>query len=296
MTTETDAARFWAKVDKTKTCWLWTAYKNAKGYGRFQFQRRSVAAHRWSYELHFGPVPNGLVLDHLCRTRHCVNPDHLEPVTSRENTLRGNTVAARHATKTHCDSGHEYTPENTRISTAGRRYCRACVRIQSRAKRARKRGNSNSVPTDPYERFWSKVNKTAGCWLWEAGRARNGYGRFATNGRMVLAHRFAYEIQRNQIPTGLQLRHSCGERLCVNPDHLELVTVRENLLRSDTTTARNVAKTHCPKGHAYTPENTYVAPPNAHNPNGFRRCRTCKRQSSQAHERRVQAARMGGAS
>ncbi|MFF4489471.1 HNH endonuclease signature motif containing protein [Streptomyces sp. NPDC001544] len=133
--------RFWSKVEKTATCWLWTAYKNANGYGRFNSggrHGRIVFAHRWAYEQRFGAIPEGLALDHLCRVRHCVNPEHLEPVTSRTNTMRGETIAARHATKTHCDNGHEYTPENTRISTGGRRCCRACVREFNRARRARK--------------------------------------------------------------------------------------------------------------------------------------------------------------
>lgn len=295
--------RFWTKVNKSGPtpanaphlgpCWLWTAHKSDKGYGRFRIGRPYVAAHRWAYERSIGPVPDGLVLDHLCRVRHCVRPSHLEPVTSRENTMRGETIAARHATKTHCDNGHEYTPENTRISTGGRRFCRACVRAQSRAKRARKKSGSNSALANPRERFWSKVSKTDGCWLWEASRTRAGYGRFATNGRTVSAHRFAYELQRGQIPDGLQLSHLCGIRHCVNPDHLEPVTTREVLVRGNTPAARNAAKTHCPKGHAYTAENTYIAPPNASNPNGFRGCRTCKRESRRAHEARGRAGQTG---
>lgn len=83
-------ARFWAKVDKTETCWLWTAaIRRRSGYGVFSHQARTMLAHRFAYELLVGPIPDGLVIDHLCRVRHCVNPDHLEPVTQRENLRRG---------------------------------------------------------------------------------------------------------------------------------------------------------------------------------------------------------------
>jgi len=78
-----------------------------------------------------------LEIDHLCRVRCCVNPDHLEAVTHRENILRGNTFAAVNAAKTHCPKGHEYTPENTRIHTGGRRQCIACSRAYDRARYAK---------------------------------------------------------------------------------------------------------------------------------------------------------------
>jgi len=129
--------RFWEKVDKTSSCWNWTAYKNKDGYGRFGVKSSSpIAAHRFSYELHKGKIPKGLTIDHLCRNRKCVNPDHLEIVTQRENTLRGNGVGVINARKTHCKRGHEYTPENTLIrNDNGGRRCRIC--IQEKIKQAR---------------------------------------------------------------------------------------------------------------------------------------------------------------
>lgn len=130
--------RFWVKVTKTDTCWLWTARKIYSGYGQFQIQGRKIYAHRFSYELQVGPVPHGLVLDHLCRVRHCVNPAHLEPVTQGVNLIRGDTITARNAAKTMCDHGHEYTPANTCVRRDGRRYCRACDRERQRARYARK--------------------------------------------------------------------------------------------------------------------------------------------------------------
>src|SRR5438105_2573404 len=119
--------RFWAKVEKTDTCWLWTASTANGGYGAFVLNDVIVRAHRFAYELLVGPIPEGLQLDHLCRVRHCVNPAHLEPVTQQENIRRG-----ERATATHCPNGHEYTPENTQIRTGahrpGTRVCLTCKR------------------------------------------------------------------------------------------------------------------------------------------------------------------------
>ena len=83
--------RFLMKVEKTPTCWLWTAAKQQGGYGMFGAKntKKVVAAHRWSYEHFVGPIPKGMQIDHLCRVRHCVNPAHLEPVTPKENLRRG---------------------------------------------------------------------------------------------------------------------------------------------------------------------------------------------------------------
>lgn len=120
-----DEMRFWSKVDKTGGCWEWTAVTDGRGYGKFWFDGRMVRAHRWSYEHVVGPIPERLQLDHLCRNRGCVNPEHLEPVTNHENTLRG---VSHQAAKTHCPQGHLYDTENTYVDTHGGRNCRACRR------------------------------------------------------------------------------------------------------------------------------------------------------------------------
>lgn len=121
--------RFWSKVEKSpEGCWQWTASTvPGTGYATFYVsaQEPRVNTHRWAYERFVGIVPPGLHLDHLCRNRSCVNPEHLEPVTPQVNTLRGISFAAENAAKTACPQGHPYDEENT-YRRAGRRYCLAC--------------------------------------------------------------------------------------------------------------------------------------------------------------------------
>jgi len=131
--------RFWEKVQVGPHCWLWLAGRDGNGYGKFSPEgRRLVGAHRFSYELLVGPIPDGLHIDHLCRVPLCVNPAHMEPVTCQVNVLRGIAPTARNARKTHCDHGHEFTPENTRRGESGRRICRECERRRKREFLARK--------------------------------------------------------------------------------------------------------------------------------------------------------------
>lgn len=140
--------RFMEKVDLSDDgCWLWTAAvtRTEAPYGVFWLDRKQVPAHRVSYEIHVGPIPEGLHLDHLCRNPRCVNPDHLEPVTNAENILRGIGPPAVNAVKTHCDHGHQFTPENTYEYTRNgrtRRSCRACRRENQRRYLERRRSRS----------------------------------------------------------------------------------------------------------------------------------------------------------
>jgi hypothetical protein len=116
-------------------CWLWTARRHRDGYAQIQLDGRTQLAHRVAYRVFVGPIPDGLTLDHLCRVRHCVNPAHLEPVTGRINTLRGNGPSALNAIKKQCSRDHDFTDENTYVDKLGRRDCRTC----HRAKDARRR-------------------------------------------------------------------------------------------------------------------------------------------------------------
>lgn len=107
-------------------CVLWVGAIQSNGYGHFRIDKSFVKAHRFAYETFRGPIPSGLCIDHLCRVRRCVNPNHLEAVTHKVNTLRGDTVTAKNAQKTRCNYGHEYTAENTIVRSDGGRRCRAC--------------------------------------------------------------------------------------------------------------------------------------------------------------------------
>ena len=118
------------------------------GYGQFRLSdgkldkwsnRPQVYAHRYAYEFCVGPIPEGLTIDHLCRVRACVRPDHLEPVTMRINTLRGVSIVAQHARKTQCPQEHPYDSENTYIDPLNKRHCRICMRWRERERKLRLR-------------------------------------------------------------------------------------------------------------------------------------------------------------
>lgn len=131
--------RFWSKtVQAEDGCWLWNRETDHDGYGRFRLGGVKSMAHRVAYEALVGAVPMGLQLDHLCRARNCVRPDHLEPVTNRVNALRGEGPTAVNAAKTHCPQGHPYDDENTHLRPCGRRRCRACERERNARYRAQK--------------------------------------------------------------------------------------------------------------------------------------------------------------
>lgn len=107
-------------------CWMWDGAFAGSGYGQDFYKGKKWRAHRSTYERLVGPIPAGMDLDHLCRNRRCVNPDHLEPVTRRENLLRGETRTARNAAVTHCPQGHPYTEANTYVRASGARVCKKC--------------------------------------------------------------------------------------------------------------------------------------------------------------------------
>lgn len=115
-------------------CWQWIGNKTGLGYGYIKCDGRRRLAHRVAYELHRGPIPDGLVLDHLCRHSWCVNPYHLEAVTQGENTRRGVGISVRNARKTHCPQGHPYSGNNVRYHANGDRICRTCDLARKHAK------------------------------------------------------------------------------------------------------------------------------------------------------------------
>jgi hypothetical protein len=117
-----------AVIDWSTGCHVWSKPLNTYGYGAIWVDGANRMAHRVAYELSEGPIPEGLVIDHLCRNRACVNPAHMEPVTNHENVMRGEGEAAKNKAKTHCPQGHEYSEDNTYRAARGDRQCKTCRR------------------------------------------------------------------------------------------------------------------------------------------------------------------------
>jgi hypothetical protein len=128
--------RFWEKVDQRgpDECWPWLGWRTPKGYGMFRPHLHSTTstATRFAYEQRVGPIPVGMHLDHLCRNPPCCNPSHLEPVTPRENMMRGNSILAINARKTECMRGHPFDEVNTYRTRLGR-GCWTCKRLRGAA-------------------------------------------------------------------------------------------------------------------------------------------------------------------
>lgn len=137
----TPAERFWRYVEKSDGCWLWIGRLNHAGYGSFGGSRsNTVRAHRFSYEITYGVIPDGLTIDHLCRNRACVRPDHLEAVTHLENVRRSGP-----ATREVCPKGHRMSKDNIRRRSTGGRTCRECALAAQRAYRKRLRARGEPV-------------------------------------------------------------------------------------------------------------------------------------------------------
>jgi hypothetical protein len=135
-----DPARFWARVEETETCWLWRGTVRADGYGKLWVRAHNVFAHRVAYELIYGPIPEGLQIDHLCRVRACVRPSHLEAVTAAENTRRvipyrkspDRGSYPRTEPRLSCSKGHLLTEDNVITKKRGQRQCRVCSNAAKR--------------------------------------------------------------------------------------------------------------------------------------------------------------------
>lgn len=131
---------------KDNGCWDWTASKT-KGYGQLVRNRRHQLAHRAIYELFNPKIPAGNVLHHKCENKSCVNPDHLQPLTQRQNILRGNGASAKNKTKTHCPKGHEYKGDNIylRPDRPTHRQCKKCLSEKARIYYLKRRDRSVSL-------------------------------------------------------------------------------------------------------------------------------------------------------
>src|SRR5690554_1231498 len=234
--TEKDERRFWVKVglpDPETGCMEWTASK-PRGYGNFGLNGQVLRAHRISYSLCVGPIPQGLEIDHLCRNRSCVRPDHLEAVTHSENM---------------------------------RRVARSMM-VDINDLLAR-----------------TKLDETTECLLWTGGTAagNDGKGKWPkiyTDGSSLYAHRLAYQLTYGAIPEGKQIKHRCGTRLCINPEHLMAITYS-----TKTYLRVNNYPDHCPQGHPFAGQNL------VRDSRGTRRCRTCRRAQVAASNRKLRAAK-----
>jgi hypothetical protein len=122
-----------------------------------------------------------------------------------------------------------------------------------------------------------------GCWVWQRAKNWDGYGQVRHDGNTRLVHRLTYRLIVGPIPDGLTLDHLCRIRACCNPEHLDPVTLKVNILRADTFQAHYAAQTHCKNNHEFTPENTYIEG------SGSRRCRECKRALNRASKARLKA-------
>ena len=180
-----------SQINKTDTCWLWTGHTTGD-YGRYGIERKKVYAHRYSYTIHKGEIPEGHCVRHTCDETLCVNPDHLLTGTQQDNMNdkkeRGRCISKR--------------GKGVKLRTV------------------------NGVTIDDV--FMTHVNKTDTCWLW-TGTTACGYGQCNRNNKNVKAHRYSYIIHKGEIPEGHGVRHTCDEPLCVNPDHLLTGTQQDNM-------------------------------------------------------------------
>lgn len=128
-------------INRETACWEWTARLDRDGYGHLRVDGPRHLAHRFAYTMLVGPIPEGLTIDHLCRVRHCVNPEHMEPVTRAVNTLRGVSFSAQLAKQVACKRGHVFDEANT-YRWHGYRICRTC---RSEYVRARRTSTSTST-------------------------------------------------------------------------------------------------------------------------------------------------------
>jgi hypothetical protein len=193
----------------TSACWIWQRARSGD-YGciwrNVAGQRRPTLAHRLSYEHHVGPIEEGLTIDHLCETKLCVNPDHLEPVSSGENSRR---AARRKSTR-----------------RRPRRPCRS-------KGDARPRYAEDELPYEVVD-----AGHDSPCWLWLRAVSHNGYPvkiltrRLKASRRSLYAHRVYWARVHGPIPIGHEIDHLCGNPSCVNPDHLEAVPVEVHRSRS----------------------------------------------------------------
>lgn len=267
-----DEQKFWSKVHKTDTCWLWTGYKfQSSGYGGFipAGVRVYKLAHRIAYELTCGFIPAGLLVCHHCDNRLCVNPDHLFLGTHQENMKDRNSKGRQGKGQSIGKGGENRTGERNgrskltleQIQEIRSLYAAGGISQTELSKRYGViqphisrivRGDQWNAPSEKLkikppsskgrpvvpisERFWIKVQKGEGCWLWLGFSDKRGRPQFSifnpvtrrNTGRV--ASRVAYELANDCIvPDDMVVAHTCDNPTCVNPAHLRAVTQSENI-------------------------------------------------------------------
>lgn len=243
-------------------CWEWTGDRRPGGYGRIWFGRKRVeTSHRYVYTELVGPIPEGLVLDHLCRNRICCNPAHLEPVSPAENNLRGLSPSAANAHKTHCVHGHKFSSENTGRTVEGERYCRACQRQWARIHYPEMRARYRAAhPIKP---------RVAKCAL--------GHELVGENLRLTsTGKKTCWRCWRNEDSRRIT-QHDRNWQEYLGLDHIP--TIEERLAK-----VAELPTKQCPLGHEYTLDNTRIE----------RRRRFCRACHAEREARRRQV-RLAGA-
>jgi hypothetical protein len=197
----------YSRTELVGDCWFWTGNKDKLGYGHIYYINKNYLVHRISFELSKGPIPTGLVIDHVCEKPSCINPEHLDAVTQKENVNRARRK--RHCISCICVRNTFYVPQST-----GKKQPK----------------NYDDKVKWLLSNYEEKYN---GCHIWRGHVSQLGYGKLDWGGkRGATAHRAVYSVLRGEIPKQVVIDHTCGVRNCVNIAHLDPVTRRENNRRS----------------------------------------------------------------